>query len=200
MITIQNMHVTLGAPNQMASALVAALLAADSELPSEDSAAEAARTTEIPPMGAIWPGQGGRNGGLMRGIDGGPNYWLILAEGTAATAELTWGGYDQDTGATSDHDGLANTKLLAESGLDFPAAKFAHAARLEGKTDWYLPAIRECRLLSANVPELFESCYHWSSTQHSRYTAWMQDFVDGNQDGDDKYGTRRVRLVRRLFL
>ena len=200
MITIQNMHVTLGAPNPMASAFITALLATASEPPSDSATAQAAVTTEIPPIGAIWPGQGGRNGGLMRGVDGGPNYWLILAEGAAATAELAWGGYDQDTGATSDHDGLANTKLLAESGLDFPAAKFAHAAHLEGKDDWYLPAIRECRLLSANVPELFESGYHWSSTQYSRYVAWMQYFDDGSQNHDGKNGARRVRLVRRLFL
>ena len=196
MITIQNMHVTLSAHNPMASAFVAALLAGADDAPSTEDAA----TSAIPPIGAIWPGEGGRNGGLMRGVDGGPNYWLILAEGAAATAELAWGGYDQDTGATSDHDGLANTKLLAESGLDFPAAKFAHAARLEGKDDWYLPAIRECRLLSANVPELFETGYHWSSTQFSRHFAWMQGFDVGNQSHADKDDSRRVRLVRRLFL
>jgi len=199
-ITIQNMHVTLGAHNPMASAFVAALLATANDPASEEAAAEAGTPTGIPPIGAIWQGQGGRNGGLMRGLDGGPNYWLILAEGKDATAELAWGGYDQDTGATSANDGLANTKLLAESAIDFPAAKFAHAARIEGKDDWYLPAIRECRLLSANVPELFESGYHWSSTQFSRDYAWVQDFDDGLQFFDGKTLTRRVRLVRRLFL
>jgi hypothetical protein len=66
--------------------------------------------------------------------------------------------------------------------------------------DWYLPAIRECRLLSANVPELFKSGYHWSSTQFSRNGAAIQNFIAGGQGGIVKYYERRVRIVRRLFL
>jgi hypothetical protein len=195
------MHVTLGAPNPMASAFVAALLAGAGAPPSDEDSTTSEAPSEIPPIGAIWPGQGGRNGGLMRGIDGGPNYWLILAEGAGSTAELEWGGYDEDdSGASSAHDGLANTKALIASEHDHPAAEFAGTARVEGKDDWYLPAIRECRLLSANVPELFESGYHWSSTQYSRDSAWVQYFVDGHQYYDDKNVERRVRLVRRLFL
>ena len=197
MITIQNMHVTLGAHNPMASAFVAALLEGAGEAPSNEEAA----AVTIPPIGAIWPGQGGRNGGLMRGVDGAPNYWQILAEGAEATAELAWGGYGKDEDiAQSDHDGLANTKALVASPYDHPAAEFAAAARVGGFDDWYLPAIRECRSLSANVPELFESSYHWSSTQYSRFCAWMQHFDDGYQFGVGKTSTRRVRLVRRLFL
>ena len=199
-ITIENMNVTLGAPNPMASAFIAALLAGAGAPPSDEAAPAAAAPSGIPPIGAVWPGQGGRNGGLMRGVDGAPNYWLILAEGADATAELTWGPGDQETDAKSDHDGLANTLVLTSPGLDFPAAKFARDARIEGKDDWYLPAIRECRLLSANVPELFEPGYHWSSTQYSRGFAWVQYFVDGLQTLGGKTSARRVRLVRRLVL
>lgn len=183
MTMIQNLHITLSEP-----------------LANKGNATDQV-PIDIPPIGAVWPGQGGRNCGLMRGIDGGPNYWLILAEGAGSTAELEWGGYDEDdSGASSQHDGLANTKALIASKHNHPAAEFAGTARFEGKDDWYLPAIRECRLLSANVPELFESGYHWSSTQYSRYGAWMQLFVVGDQSGAVKDSERRVRLVRRLFL
>lgn len=198
---IETMNVTLTGANPMAAAFVEALLRRGSDGASGEVIPPSALAEGIPPIGATWPGQGGRNGGLMRGIDGAADYWLILAEGDGAKAEIAWGGYEKDAdGANSLHDGLSNTTALAASKHDHPAAKFARAARVDGKDDWYLPAIRECRLLSATVPELFDSGYHWSSSQCSRSSAWVQNFDDGTQSGASKAGAYRVRLVRRLFL
>ncbi len=166
-------------------------------------AAAAAEITSgpIPAIATLWPDQGGRNGGLVRGIDGGRDYFLIYADDPAAEAELEWGGYGKDEpGAKSDHDGLANTRVLIASEHDHPAAQFAGEARIGGFSDWYLPARREWRVLVGNVPEAFKPDWYWSSTQYSRNGAWVQTFGVGLQDVGDKDDARRVRLVRRLFL
>jgi len=155
----------------------------------------------IPAIATLWTDQGGRNGGLMRGVNGGPDYFLIYADDPAAETELKWGGYGKDEPSSkSDHDGLANTSALIASEYDHPAAQFAGECRVGGFDDWYIPSRREWRILVGNVPEAFRPDWYWSSTQYSRNHAWMQYFDVGDQGLGDKGGTRRVRLVRRLFL
>ena len=155
----------------------------------------------IPAIATLWPNQGGRNGGLMRGINGSPDYFLIYADDPAAESELEWGGYGkEEPGAKSDHDGLVNTLALIASEHDHPASRFAGEARIGGFSDWYIPARREWRVLVGNVPEAFKPDWYWSSTQYTRFTAWMQHCAGGVQFNAGKDSSRRVRLVRRLFL
>ncbi len=171
------------------------------QLKEIDDAAAALANVKIPAIATLWPDQGGRNGGLMRGIDGGPDYFLIYADDQAAEAELEWGGYGkEESGAKSDHDGLANTRALIASEHSHPAAEFAGEARAGGFSDWYIPARREWRVLAGKVPDAFKPDWYWSSTQYSRTNAWVQDFGVGYQILDGKFFSRRVRLVRRLFL
>lgn len=44
--------------------------------------------------------------------------------------------------------------------------------------------------------EAFEEAWYASSTQYSEYTAWIQHFYGGDQDGYGKVDERRVRFVR----
>lgn len=154
----------------------------------------------LPNIGEYWPGQGGVYAGMMRGQDGQPDYHLIVpTDPVANVQEIAWGGYDHDEpDAKSDFDGLANTRSLCESERDHPAAKWAAGLVIDGHADFYLPARRELSLCYANVPELFDKEWHWSSTQYSRDLAYGQTFEAGTQTNGDKYDTLRARAVRRL--
>ncbi|MGI4815881.1 MAG: hypothetical protein ACRYG5_09990 [Janthinobacterium lividum] len=153
----------------------------------------------VPLVGQIWAGQGGKNGGLARDIDGRP-YWLILPPADVASFEdLEYGGYGVDEpGAKCEFDGLANTRALCESKTDHPAAQCSIGLIYEGHGDFYLPSKRESATLYANVPEEFEKIRHQTSTQYSADYAWNQLFVDGYQGYWFKVIKARVRLVRRL--
>jgi hypothetical protein len=153
---------------------------------------------DVPSIGALWAGEGGHNGGLARDADGKP-YWLIVPPTEVSSFTGEWGGYGTDEpGAKSDFDGLANTIALCDSTVDHPAAQRCRQLVHEGHNDFYLPAKREGAVLYANVPELFEKVWHYTSTQCSPIIAWGQYFADGYQDYADKYDAGRFRAVRRL--
>jgi hypothetical protein len=157
----------------------------------------------VPPkIGDYWNGQGGIYAGMMRGEAGKPDYALIVpTDPKAGISDIQWGGRGIDEpDATSEYDGFANTRALAASMTDHPAAEWAFELVIDGFTDFYLPARRELSLLYANVPELFEKVWTHSSTQFSASTAWIQYFDDGGQDGADKSYEARGVAVRRLAL
>ena len=96
-------------------------------------------------------------------------------------------------------DGQANTDELCNSDHSHPAAEWAADLSIDGHTDFYLPSRRELRLCWVNVPELFESGWYWTSTQHSPGYAWIQGFGDGFQYDYDKGTQARARAVRRFL-
>ncbi|WP_043309321.1 hypothetical protein [Pseudomonas sp. ML96] len=160
-----------------------------------------ANESGIPALGEYWPGEGGHNAGLIRGVAGAPDYYLIVPAGTAAEFKAEWGGYGRSVaGATSASDGLTNTNALLEDADDHPAAKLAAGYTADGHEDFYLPARRELQLCEANVPELFTKGYHWSSSQSSALLAFGMDFEDGWQYDGGKGNERLVRPVRRKYL
>lgn len=152
--------------------------------------------SDVPPIGAEWPGQGGINGGLFRGRDGQPDYYLIFAKEDAA--DLKWGGHGNESKATSKWDGLANTKALLEEG-GHPAAEYAASVEADGHADFYLPSQAELMLGWVNVPELFSKEWHWSSTQYSSTYAFSTYFPDGSTDYSGKVNEVRVRALRRFI-
>ncbi|WP_054903993.1 DUF1566 domain-containing protein [Pseudomonas sp. NBRC 111144] len=153
----------------------------------------------VPALGAYWPGQGGYNAGLVRGEDGAPDYYLIVPQLTEQLSAV-WGGYGEEVeGASSASDGLANTRALLADSNEHPAAKLASEFTADGHNDFYLPARRELQLAEANVPELFEKAYHWSSSQRSAHLAYTMGFEGGwLYDGHKSYEFL-VRPVRRFI-
>jgi hypothetical protein len=59
-------------------------------------------------------------------------------------ADVTWGPRNQVAGALSFVDGRANTLAMAEA--DSELARRILALRIEGKDDWYLPALDEIEI------------------------------------------------------
>lgn len=153
----------------------------------------------VPALGSYWPGQGGYNAGLVRGEDGAPDYYLIVPQLTEQLS-AAWGGYGEEVeGASSASDGLANTRALLADSNEHPAAKLASEFTVDGHNDFYLPARRELQLAEANVPELFEKAYHWSSSQRSAGNACSVVF-EGGWLGDLHEGLEfLVRPVRRFI-
>lgn len=157
--------------------------------------------SSVPPLGSYWPGEGGHYAGLVRGENGQPDYYLIVAGGAAAEFRAEYGGYEHKTeGADSASDGVANTKALLLDNEEHPAARLARDYSADGHADFYLPARRELQVAEANTPELFSKGYHWSSTQCSAYRAYNLVFEGGWRHHDGKSNERLVRPVRRKFL
>lgn len=155
----------------------------------------------LPTFGAVVPGEGGRLGAIARGnvVDGvrQPDYAIIVPD--LPGIDLPWGKHGQDvTGATSLTDGLANTAAMLAAKCP-PALHIAQLKTSEGHTDLYLPARAELWALRANVPELFDKAWHWSSTQLSG-PAFVQFFDDGSSGWGSKVSDYRVRAVRRIPL
>jgi hypothetical protein len=155
----------------------------------------------IPTIGQPWPEQGGVNAGLMRGSNGKPDYYLIIATNDdGKNPSVEWGTYGTEVdGADCEFDGLANTTALLKAETEHPAASWAAGVMIEGHNDFYLPARREQSLMYANCPELFDNSWHWSSTQSSALHAWLQYFAGGHQYVDYKDISLAARAVRRFY-
>lgn len=133
----------------------------------ENNAAHIA--SSLPVLGAMWPEQGGFFAGIARDENGGADYALIVSPSEGDFANLNWA------------DALAK----------------AAAFTIEGHSDYTAPTQRQIHLCYANVPELFQKEWYWSSTQLSGRNAWCQSFNNGNQDSLFKSINGRVRAVRR---
>jgi len=156
---------------------------------------------QIPRVGEYWHGEGGIRIAEMPGQNGQPDYHLILPiHPDAELGELEYGSYGKKIeGADSEWDGLANTHALVAAG-SHPAAERCAGLIIEGHNDLYLPADREAAACYAIAREHFQKRWHWTSTQHSAYGAFIQYFYDGCQDCFSKSYDYGVRPVRRLII
>lgn len=155
----------------------------------------------LPTFGELVPGEGGHLGAIMRGsvVDGirQADYALIVPN--LPSVLLPWGEYGKEVaGAGSLTDGLTNTQAMIKAKC--PSALHIQSLVADGHSDLYLPARAEYWALRANVPELFEKEFHWTSTQTSRDYAFAQDFEDGSSNWYHKSYEFRVRPVRRIHL
>ena len=133
-------------------------------------------------------------------FNGQPDYAIIVPD--LPTVSLQWGEYGEEVpNCNSLTDGLANTQAMLAAKCR-PALHIADLSEKREHKDLYLPARGELWALRANVPELFEKGWHWSSTQYSSYYAFIQDFEDGDSLSFWllKDNTCRVRPVRRIQL
>jgi hypothetical protein len=156
----------------------------------------------LPALGAAM--QGGHLHGFFV-LDG--QLWgeVTSPKAEGEICELPWlHEHDDVPGASSDFDGLANTKAMADAGS--PIAHAAMGLRIGGFDDWYIPA-RGGQLLQWSARGLMpaedalEGKWYWSSTQYSRDLAYFQDFSYGGTGINDKsWEGGRARAVRRFLI
>jgi len=102
-------------------------------------------------------------------------------------------------------DGGADYHLIVGPAIDAckwkTAKEKAAAIEVDGHRDFSLPLRKEQALQFANVPELFESEWHWSSEEHASDSpcAWLQYFVSGFQGYYHESYEGRARAIRRIF-
>jgi hypothetical protein len=146
-------------------------------------------------------------GGLFHGVHliGGELWGEVTApKAEGEIKDLVWlPEYRDVPGAVHDFDGLANTIAMAEAGS--PLAQAAQALRIGGHSDWYIPArggqLLQWSNLKPTLPEAekFEPTWYWSSTQFSRYHAYIQGFSYGYTVSYYKsWEGGRARAVRRF--
>ena len=117
--------------------------------------------------------------------------------------DATWGCQGTLINGANDSQvgsGLQNTlDIISDCNQTNIAAKICDELTLSGYEDWYLPSKDELNLIYTNLHSQglgnFNSIY-WSSTQHSDFFAWIQNFSAGSQNYDGKYANRQVRAVR----
>ncbi len=125
-----------------------------------------------PRIGASWAG--GIYAGVIAGLDGQPDYYLIHAPAEAEMANVNWA------------DAMKQATLPCN-----------------GFVDWSLPDRREARLLAINTPDGFnKGGWYWTSAPNASYPdyAWLQGFNGGDQSVSLKSSTYRARAVRRLLI
>ena len=153
-----------------------------------------------PALGAYWPGQGGIYCGTQPAMHGLPERHLIFAAADAPE-RLTWGEYGTEAPGTGNRlDGRANTAALLANkavGKSHPAAEWAAAHTADGHTDFHLPSQADLFMASLACPQQFnQDSWYWSSTQHSRLNAFVQDFEYGTSHWSSKDFYFLVRAVR----
>lgn len=156
-----------------------------------------------PAIGQYWPGQGGVYMGTAPAIAHLPARHLIF--GSEAPENLPWGPYGTTVdGANSRIDGAANTAAIlahkAAHGGEFPAAEWAAAYTADGHTDFHLPSQADLFFASLQPAGLFALAWHWSSTQGSSLSAFIQYFAGGWSRWGSKGRAYRVRAVRWIHL
>lgn len=151
----------------------------------------------LPSIGTLWPGQGGRNAGLILGENGSPGYAIVAAD-VKYWPKGAWTPRTRLTGAESEYDGLANTKAMAAAGNE--AAKQALALTIDGHNDLYIASKFEERLVQLNRAAPGFTGWAWSSTQDraNDVYAWAQYFDDGYQYYYLKADELPFVLVRRF--
>ena len=194
-------------PEQLAGALSPATLAKALFEKLTASAEAGTKASTPPPLGAMWPEQGGIYAGVMRS-EWGHHYHLIISPIDTELNDTEWSEDDKMiSGAINDRDGLSNSLAIRDYAKSiekrFPAACLALSLTANGFNDWYLPARHELRLAYLNAPEIFNlDGWYWTSTQYAGDAsyAWGQDFDDGGQGTGGKGSKGRVRAVRRFMI
>ncbi|WP_409286842.1 DUF1566 domain-containing protein [Pseudomonas guariconensis] len=154
-------------------------------------------TLSPPPIGEMWPGQGGIYLGLLQYADGA---FHTIAAANDVPGRHIYGGDGVVGTATCRFDGQANTDLLIKQQGRHPAANAAIGFTAEGHADFFLPAIDALHHAYKIAPESFaKDCVYWSSTQSGANCALGLYFDNGWIFEDVKFGARLVRPFRRLL-
>jgi hypothetical protein len=176
-------------------------------------------------------------GGLVFYVDHTAHRALVvsLSEAPDTFKYRTWGECGLSTDAASVDSGLPNSAAMLaaqvvvrdinakrdnpNAPIDFilPADTIRRAAHWcaslvdTGKTEWFLPAREQLKLLyeaKATVNPVLQTLgaatlgngYYWSSTQRNAYEAWYVFFDDGEAGSSLKSNVGNVRAVRELAI
>lgn len=132
-------------------------------------------------------------GGIVynRWIENGiENYAVVDIIDINSGATFSWSGITSSScGASSSWDGETNTNLILTQGATSGAAWQCSISTRNGKTDWYLPSVREIYswsnnlwLISKRLDEIGGSQFqlnfgYWSSTELTTTTAYSFAFA-----------------------
>jgi hypothetical protein len=137
--------------------------------------------------------------GRFPGGKGKPDYNLFSPNDPAALAlKAAWGEPIRIQGADSDTDGMANTLDMLKAGS--PLAKLVRGLKVHGRSDYYIAAPREARMVAAVAPEAFGGAgYRYTSKQGRVWSddAVVQGFSGGLQDYRRKSDSLEPVLLRR---
>ena len=97
--------------------------------------------------------------------------------------------------------GRASTAIIIATHSSDTIANNAAKAAAEytggGKTDWFLPSLRELNeMYEARIHLILSSGEFWSSTDSGTSSAWVQSFISGAQNYIGKNNNRSVRAIR----
>lgn len=156
-------------------------------------------TLPTPPAhGQIWPGQGGHYICTLPALLGLPARHLIAS---ATETKASYGPYTDIPAAKSPIDGPGNTSALLASAQAHPAAQWCRELRADGHADFHLPSKLDLVMAQICAPELFSKAgWHWTSTQYSRDSAFVQEFEYGDSNWYYKGYEHRVRAFRWIYL
>jgi hypothetical protein len=144
----------------------------------------------------LQPGDPGYDANSVNGLIAAPSDQSIGAE---------WGCFGtliSGADGTSIGTGNQNTAdIINGCGTAGIAARLCGDLVLNGYSDWYLPSKDELNKLYLNQTAIggFSAAYYWSSSEHTSYNAWGQDFYYGYQDYNgygNKSNPNYVRAVR----
>ena len=165
-------------------------------------------TTAIPPI-VHYIGETYGGGRVFFVYDGG-RHGLISSTSDLFTAMRWYGGTDIWALSVADGvgAGLTNTILITATQGHDEAFWGGHAAyfclnynvSIGGVTygNWYLPSKYELHQLYLQKTAVggFADDYYWSSNEFGQTTAWFENFANGSQSTDYKWGTFHVRAIR----
>jgi len=117
-------------------------------------------------------------GGIVFSVNESEQTALIAAPYDQTDKKVRWGSNGR-TNAFALNNGYENTKLILDNmGGSQSAAKLCESLTLNGYDDWYLPAIKELRLMYDNQSTIggFKQGDYCSSTEYGRKDAYSIHF------------------------
>ena len=148
-------------------------------------------------------------GGIIFYLDGSGCHGLVAAPSDQSTGiQWNYGTYiDTYAYGNGIGSGEGNSQGIRRWQSDGSyASQLCQDLNLGGKTDWYLSSKYELNLMYENIGQgnvlglgnvgNFADYFYYSSTEDSRWNAWGQNFINGNQYYIDKIYSYFVRAVR----